>query len=197
MAKIEVYRRIGVPLLLVMLLLASAASGCSSYSKYTLRNGAVKFSLEYPPSYLTPREYIDQSENPVGLGFDLRHSEEDPMRDAYIWVGVITPGEIFPDYRTSMEFDLRMDLSDQLAGLVERSPITVDSARGEQVVYPYTWLRVIEGSTELNKTAAITYAAYFEHNGFLWGIGVKSTAGRADEAKADFEHIVQSFRFLD
>ena len=201
MAKMEAYFKTAVPILLVMLLLASVMSGCSRNRKYTLYNGAVRFSLEYPPSYLPPNADTDQSENPVGLRFDLRHPEQDPMRDAYIWVDVIRTSGITPDYIADLEFDLVVAQADQLEGqfqLVERSPITVDGAQGEQAVYRYMWRTVVDGSPKLNiGTPATTYAAYFEHNGFVWSIGVKSTADRADEAKADFELMVRSFRFPD
>ncbi len=65
------------------------------------------------------------------------------------------------------------------------------------MVYRYVRFVYVEGSTELAEALAIAYGAYFQKNGLLWTITVDSIATRADEAKADFEHVVRSFKFLD
>jgi hypothetical protein len=37
---------------------------------------------------------------------------------------------------------------------------------------------------------------YFDYKGLIWRIGMQSDSSTADAEKADFEHVLQTFKFL-
>jgi hypothetical protein len=79
--------------------------------------------------------------------------------------------------------------------------MTVDSRPGEKILYSY--FRHGEARIENNKiimpniVAAISCRAYFENGDFLWDIRLEAVAERSEQARADFEHIIGSFKFIE
>lgn len=79
--------------------------------------------------------------------------------------------------------------------LLERSLVSVAGFSAEQVVYIDTLLPFPSGSGE-DQPLQITRAVYFNDGNSLWIIESKSEVGMADQVKADYEHILQTFKIL-
>jgi hypothetical protein len=72
--------------------------------------------------------------------------------------------------------------------------MTIDGAKGERIAYYYLRDSIPEKSESI---LAVSYRVYFENKGFFWLIDVDAISEKTEQVKADFEHITQTFRFLD
>ncbi len=199
MRKNASYRKIGGLGLIFLLVLSFATSGCAGDGESVVRSAAANFSFGYPPTYLKP--YVQNlTEHSTSASVNFAHSEEGRSADAFIFIDVTKANDYYRDYRSLMEDNLiwaQEGQEEDRFKIEERSPVTVDGAQGEVVVFRYITFELADVGTELGGRPAISYEAYFQGNGLLWSIIVQSIASRADEARADFEHVMRSFRFLD
>jgi hypothetical protein len=77
--------------------------------------------------------------------------------------------------------------------LLERSSVKIGTITGEQLVYTSTLL-VGPNDTPVSE---ITWEVYFDHGGLIYNLHMSADQDIADEAEADFEHILETFKFLD
>lgn len=182
------------------------------YELYSFEQGFAHFSFEKPKDYFLPREteikIQDNDYEEISFWRDLRltHgfsasqtiviritriSPEHPNASAEIeeYISMVKGG--FPEF-----------------AVVERSFTSVDGIPAEQVVLSFgvgssSTSGVGSSSTSLPKatvlTPVISRYVYFEYDGFIWNIGIVSgpLQNEAEQAKADFEHILQTFKILD
>jgi hypothetical protein len=76
-------------------------------------------------------------------------------------------------------------------------PITIDAANGERVIYEYERGYATNTAEDLQFIPSIKYMAVVENNEFLWEIELFGIIDRSGQAQADFEHIVNTFKFID
>jgi hypothetical protein len=79
--------------------------------------------------------------------------------------------------------------------LLERSSISVSGIKGEIITYLVDRLMPIP--VENGKKLEYVRAVYFDYDGLLWVIEVKCKEEISQQVKADFDHIIQSFKILE
>jgi hypothetical protein len=195
--KNEICLKFGFTALAILLLLSFFIIGCGGYRKFTVRSGVGGCSFEYPSSYARPS--IDRFDDSTSVFASTYSREKDPPPDAFIAVTLMKKSDSFPDYRALLEYELSIAQVGQASEfkLVNRSPIAVAGVQGEQIVYHYVRFQSTDLFTVSKRIPAIRHSAYFEKDSRLWDITVDSRADIAVQAIADFEHIMNSFKFLD
>jgi hypothetical protein len=187
--------KIGVLVLLAMLLFTLV--GCGNYRGFTVHTATANFSFEYSSIYFRPS--LDQSREDYTEVFASRRSEGRQPPDGYLSITAFKTNDSYPDYHALLEDHLRnaqLGLKEDEFRVAERSLVVVDGAHGVQVIYSYMNYLYADHFSTSSQRLEISYEAYLENNGFLWDITVHSIADVAEQSKADFEHILTSFKFL-
>lgn len=193
-------------LLLAMLLISLVMNaGCSSYAKYTTHKESVRFSFEYPRSY----EEMSTYEFPflVMVSFDRSIVEENQLLErSYLCVTAREASLLDnPDAKAALEDEIAKfatNKNNRDFEIIDRSPVTIAGLVGERVEFSYCHFRDdpfidYEGPYVELPITSIVRCAYFDHDGFVWAIFLKSTEGLAEEDKAHFEHILETFTILE
>jgi hypothetical protein len=100
--------------------------------------------------------------------------------------------------------------------LLERSAVTVAGIPGEQIVYSHKPPMIMRAPLKLilftispdwnarytrrnpqESELRITREVYFNYDGLIWNIQIDSDESVAEQAKADFEHLLKTFKILD
>jgi len=78
--------------------------------------------------------------------------------------------------------------------LIERSPLTISGSQGELVVYLVDKLMPIP--REDGKNLEYVRAVFFDYNKLTWEIEAKCNEDIQERVKADFDHIIDTFKIL-
>lgn len=181
------------------------SSGCSSYKRFILREGDAHFSFDYPRNY---EELVnDVVAGWATVSFDRELVEEDwIIEDSYFSVDVYEAGRIGnPDAEAALESDITRIATHEYYSdfeILDRSSVSIAGVQGEQCVFSYCYREAIpdvddEGPFLKLPVIMIVRCVYFDYNGFIWEIWLQSTEGFAEEDKAHFEHILETFTILD
>ena len=174
------------------------------YELYSFEQGFAHFSFEKPKDYFLPEENgIKIQDNDYEWLLFWRNLKLSPgigyAQSINILIIKISPEH--PNASAEVESTIaekKRRYHDFV--LLERSFTSVDGIPAEQIVWSFG---AGSSSTSLPKATVITPTlvrdVYFEHDGFIWNIGVSSRPlqNEAEQAKADFEHILQTFKILD
>ena len=79
--------------------------------------------------------------------------------------------------------------------LLERSPVLIDGAPGEQIKFSYLPFRVF-ADDDIALFRIRTYTEFYR-GGYSWSISLSCPAAMEEQGLADYMHIRDSFRFLD
>jgi hypothetical protein len=172
--------------LIALMVTVPILAGCntSQYKTYTLKHDAVHFSFEYPSSYKKQSEYLQSSElAPIGIRFVHRQPNA-PSKDTVFAVNISRPAPEWPDAKGAVARIISLGNTIQVT---EQSPITVAGISGELVVYL---------DSRMPNTPSVR-EVFFVFDGLLWNIGIYSDESEADQAKVDFDHILQTFKILE
>jgi len=80
---------------------------------------------------------------------------------------------------------------------LECSTITVAGALDEMIVYSHESELIPEAPSSSLEVMKVTRVVYFDYNDLIWKIEIDSDEDRAEEAEADFEHLLETFQILD
>jgi hypothetical protein len=193
------YFRFGLTVLIFITLLFIPLSGCGDYKKFVLRDGLAGCSFEYSSRYASPTtERLDNLTSVFGS--TRRKVSEWPIKSSF-GVRVSIRSDFFTDYRALLEYNLqpsRKGTKEDEFNIVSRSPVVIDGAVGEQVIYNYiNYLYTTSHFSPSGQESRTAFEAYIENGEFLWEISVNAQTTLKDQAKADYEHILTSFKFLD
>ncbi len=189
------------PMLAIMFSLPFLITSCGIYMDFSTRNMVANCFFEYPLPYLSL--HVDRTVTDMTIINGSRpdfSKQQSPSLGTLLSVIGFKTNVSFPGYLSYLEWDLghaKQGQSDDEFKLVERSIITVDNVSGEKIIYQYVRHSDPLVVEETKQIPAISYEAYFENNGLLWNIQVSAITERANQAKADFEHIIKTFKFLD
>ncbi len=172
----------------------SNASENSGYVLETLTKRNISFSFEYPAGYeknaLNPD--VEESDESDVVGQNYIAKSNDNMSAKQISIQVWNPMVDFSDAKARLDY---FTANIQTAGLdpeiSEHSPLRIAGVDGEQLVYSLT----IEGVTDIPNRLTCWVAA-FDYRGQIWLISVATNMETTVEAKADFDHMVSTFKFL-
>ena len=175
---------------------ACAAKEQGAYKKLVLREGIAHFSFEYPSTYDEPTVSPTGRFTSVVSGRKLTGANgNDPVLDIYVTEG----GDLRPDAKTSLEKALNRYETEIFKDfkLIERSSITVLGVRTEQIVYTYSGGYPGTGISDRGIPAPFMgREVFFDYNGMVWNITISSLLEESETARADFEHILQTFKIL-
>ncbi|UCB43223.1 MAG: hypothetical protein JSV77_00835 [Dehalococcoidales bacterium] len=189
--------------------LVAITPGCDSsmegYRTFTF-NKVAHFSFEYPAHYKKTSAGAEVEDKIIHIGF--RDKVPSKGIDAgFIMIRVEGAGITYPDATAALEHTLSIfvdqepyDENDEQAPglLLERSNITVAGIPAELIVYSYGFDLIREESTGLVVyLMRIAREVYFDYSGLIWKIEIESDEDRAEEAEADFEHLLETFQILD
>jgi len=187
--------------LLIPIMIVSFATmmGCNStdttgFSKFTVTEGLSHFSFEYPAFYRTP--YVDRALEPNSTEVKTGGVIQPGVRGIEsLHIEIFQVSDSFPDAKAMLDSSLSRSEEHQDFELLERSPITIDGVEGEQIVYSYYGFHATMESEAETGTA---YKAYFDCKGLIWRIVMLvDEYAQAERAEADFDHVIETFRFLD
>jgi len=188
--------RRGLLLILLLTSLMLILPGCnnSEYRTFTFKRG-VNFTFEYPSHYKmnSMRSYVE-GKGAAGVTFFDKLSSKDSIY-GFIFVTIEDASEKYPNAKTAIEQIASNELKKDI---LERSTVIINGIPGELIVYSHK-LGVIEERLpyESSKIIRINRTVYFDHSGLIWGIEIESDEDKAEQAKADFEHLLETFRILD
>jgi hypothetical protein len=198
-------RWILIVMAIMIVILVIMSTNRSSYTRFTLVEGDVHFSFEYPSSY--EETFNDVSSQSSMVSFDRSIVEENwIVEDSYLRVHVYRAGFVDgPDAEAALEATIASFATDEHYSdfeILDRSSVTIAGVEGEQVTFSYYYPEAIpsfddEGPFFKLPLTFIVRCACFEYNGFIWEIRLQSTEGVADEDKVHFEHILETFAFPD
>jgi len=189
-------------LVVSVILFFSIVIGFKEYRKFTFLNAFSDFSFEYPRFHhvISTNGAFDGS--PIASVFIALIQIKAPQ-DEYIDISIRETSATFPSYNVLLEHNLNVAQKGQGADefkLLERTGIIIDGVAGEKIAYSYyRHPEAVFKNNQFIKPApipAISFVSCFEKNGFIWEINVEAIANRSEKAKADFEHIISSFKFL-
>jgi hypothetical protein len=164
-------------LLISSLVIIPLVSSCTTppYKTYSLKHYDYQFSFDYPSGYKNIQSYIQKNPDaPLSVRF---------ARDSENIVFGISISSPHTENRTPAE-------AANIAGShspeqeLERSSVTIAGISGELVAYSYT----SQDSPMVDRTI------FFDAYGTLWHIFIYSHPEKAEEAKLDFDHIIQTFK---
>jgi len=109
-----------------------------------------------------------------------------------VHVSVGNSTDTFPSYRESLEYyiDYKEDSSWDYR-LVSREQVKIAGVRGEQIVHHYNF------PSSGVEFPMIECTVFFDYGGMIWEISMDYRETNADRGKAEFEHLLKTFRILD
>jgi hypothetical protein len=181
-----------------MLLLASLMvilPGCnnSEYRLFTFKKG-VNFTFEYPSHYKIEEVRAYQQEEVSGkvILYDKLSSKVSLF--GFINITIIDASEEFPNAKATIE---QIASKEFVKDILERTTININGISGELVVYSSKVGLIPEAPLESSEIVRINRTVCFDYGGLIWIIIIESDEDKADQAKADFEHLLETFRILD
>lgn len=192
------YLRAILILISAVILIGTNAAGCKSsvtHTAATVTISNVSLSFEFPAEYakLEPDVYegTGNSTMLVLLYYDKRPDEQKVNREIVI-VG-LNPMPTRIDATAWAEKNLEVLMQgDAKFKLYERSPIQVSGINGVMTAYHTSIL-----GSFLNSDDVMYRDVYVDYQGKIWKIALLATEDVADEAGADFDRLISSFKFLD
>ena len=185
-------------LLLVLGMTMLTFQGCGEYRKCTFHSGGnTRYSFEYPSTY---RKESDDSASQYFTSVFLwlpGRKGATFLANPSIAVMITFPSAIEINAKASLESDLDNGMNLQEFQLLERSEIIVSGIQAEQIVF--SWLMTSEASSFEPQIYYIWSGrkVYFNYEGEIWILTLKSTANAIVQANADFNHFLQTFRILE
>ncbi len=184
--------------LAVVAAMAAACGGTSPYKTFSFdhrtkpsaQNAAEQvthFSFEYPRDYRRTSTYVKPDPvPPIGVRFARATGTLGCVRQTDTVFG-INIGYGFSGYMNAAESASRAVSALGEGGLVrEHSSIIVAGLTGDQVVY----------HDPRQPNAPEVREVFFDYDGRIWDLYIYSEAALAEQARLDFEHIIQTFKIL-
>jgi hypothetical protein len=217
MTKKRILFLVGFVIVISIAVAYSLLIGFNAYRKYTFENVYASCSFEYPRFHrVISVEQPDEESSVARVLIGLIQFKS--PQDEFIDISVRKIDSSFTSYDALLESDLNSIKYYDHVGfytklnnetymtmpykILERTDILVNEILGEKIKYVYfrpdgklpsegDALRQIN-----NPTWVYSYVAYFEYNGYIWKIKVEAIDLRDEKAKADFNHILETFKIL-
>jgi hypothetical protein len=190
----------------IVLLLALLGFQCNSeYKRFSNVDGIGHFRFEYPYDYnnvslrFSPDEFVD--------AVIKREVVKNGWSDKSIYIFVTSPSFFQKVHSEVHNAATRLeetiaDLTDiyEVMQIKNRSQIVIDGIEGEEIVAVYDSRSghspnaSLPGTPESPSLIIVERHAYFDHNGSIWEIISRSTENVSEKAKADYEHVIETFK---
>jgi len=185
-------------LITILLFISILITGCntSEYKTFTLKNGIAHFSFEYPSSYKVVDNIV--SLMPAYTHIILRKPPNEEQMERITSVLSIYVDEAYTPL--SVDSAISSNLSDISTWndfkLLERSSIQVVGVNGQRIVYSWASIPARHGIAG-EPIPSLAREVYFYQDGQLWNISISSDELTTEAAKADFEHVLRTFKILN
>jgi hypothetical protein len=187
----------------LVLIVGVVLSGCSGngtststeYLKATAVKRGINFSFEYPASYtkLTPDAFEDNGREPSVSLLYTAPGSTGGKADIQIYIIASSPLADRPDAAAWAEVQIKMlEQVDEKFKLYENSTTQVSGINGYKIVYYTTAL-----GNYLNSHKLVCRDAYIDYKEYIWKISVLSVEEMGDQGEPVFQHLLESFKFLD
>jgi hypothetical protein len=177
---------------IIIFSMSIAITGCGDYKQVTITKKGIRCSFEYPSSYIDIY-YSLNSEN--DFSFLVRYPPDNQNKgDREITISFFIPNEDYPDAKSFLnEFLENMkSIEGEEFQLIKRSSITVSGIECEIVVHSGNY-----HFAYLNSAHAKCWEIYLDYRGYMWILGLDSNIDITEGAEEEFQHLINSFRFLD
>jgi|WetSurMetagenome_2_1015567.scaffolds.fasta_scaffold118221_2 hypothetical protein len=186
-------------IIILMTMLLSISCGCDNeYRKATVSKNGVRFSFDYPVSYKdSENSLISYEQEPYDV--ILYHNKSDSPKeldDIIFDISIEDRDPFSPDAKTGMD-NLINNYKEANIGnkfiLLSRLPIKIAGVQGEQAIFDAMHPPESPIGSDLSEMREV----YFDYDGKIINIGIAAHVEVVEKAKADFEHILKTFKFLD
>jgi hypothetical protein len=195
-----------VAYILLITLMSVIYLGCNSnYLIFDNSKGMTHFRFEYPNTYevvqvsnATKTALVILNRKGISLGSWADKEMgvvvyELPLRDPY--------GNV-RDAKSKLEIDIKI-LKEQIYNfqVLESSQVLISGLVGNQIVLQYDAKSLsfpLPDPVDLGPGDALTIErrVYFDQGGLIWMVRIKSTEQLTEEARADFEQVIRTFKIL-
>ena len=185
-------------LLLLLLLLALTMGACTTeYKTYTFFHQSkpqphyqtaytTHLSFEYPRDYRKEHTYTRSAPNaPVEVSFERGGIFDCSSTDTTFGFSVGTPTLEWRNAKTAV--NRRLSLLGNSSVVHERSSTTINGLPAEIIVYTYP---------EMRRNLTEAREVFFDFDNRIWNIFIYSDTSRAEQARMDFDHILETFKIL-
>lgn len=186
--------------LAVLLIGIIALTGCNLfYSKtMTIDEGIAHFSFERPEGFKVETRTIEDNEEGGYTHIVVSGPVGEAHINSVIGIYITYPSSEFPDSLALWEYDKDMFIDFEGFEIIDCSPVLVDSISGNECGFYYTETSDINHDLPDAVPIEMVYkAVYFDYNGLIWEINMLSALADIETNQAHFDHILETFKFLE
>jgi hypothetical protein len=197
--------RVVVHTILMILLLSSA--GCNNhlpdrtYKEYTVDEGNVHFSFEYSENYTLgvydfeneSRKYI----NFFGPNMDFQEQSVIQLKQARISIDLYKQDETVSGAES--ELQKQIEANEKYPGfrIIQRYSTKIDGITAIVLNYSNSGQGHDYSGVVTFAFSSVDWSLYFEHDSYVWWIQFDYPIEMTKEAKADFDHMLKTFKILE
>jgi len=191
-----------VILALAVLVVSIIFTGCSDtpenttpgYITESLTKRGIDFSYEYPDDYEKNESvYEEESDERDYVVLQYYASTDNDTTRKIISIQLWNPTADWQDATTKLDYYRdNLDFTGENVVIHERSSLQVAGVDAEKMVFSM----VVEDLTDIPNRLTGWIAA-FDYKEQIWFFVVTTNMEATDEVEADFEHIIESFKFPD
>ena len=198
----NIFRNLMIIGVLCITIVFSLSCNNSEYRTFTFKKG-VNFTFEYPSHYKKDSigSYVEGR-----IAGGVTFHDKLPSDGNWYDVIFIVISDKRTGYTTPKEA-IEAIITDSLTKeIIERTTVTMAGLPGELLVYSYPgWVTdgpsgILSCSSSHSKVdkapIRVNRVAYFDDGSKIWMIEIESAERKAEQAKADFDHILQTFKIL-
>ncbi|MDD5039162.1 MAG: hypothetical protein PHN78_07595 [Dehalococcoidales bacterium] len=198
-------------ILLILVALIGMTIMTNHYLKYRLLTevrGIAQFRFEYPASFGVTYPTIKDNGTSI---FFTRRVIKGGWFDKSLYFGVGKPSfwgmpSEQSDAKNALEADIaRIEKAFKAVDIIDNTTVSVDGIVASVIVIRYDWYSMwpslpdapLQGTPKGPNLIMIDRSVYFDYDGLVWVIKMGAYEKVADEAKVEFDHIIETFKILD
>jgi hypothetical protein len=179
-------------------------TGGDRYTLFDAEKAIPRFSFEYPSDYQLSSYQPMPAISLTSVILSVPNAEVSKIKSVEIYVQA--PYEALSDAEAYMKYTINNDKKDVRNGfvkdfkIIEKNKMIIGEIQGwELIVSFYVTGKPVHGFDDASPTERPVVSRYlfFDYRGMIWKVIVSSTTDVADQAKLDYEHIIQTFKILD
>ena len=196
------YSRYLYVVLAILLVSILALAGCNLFygKNITVNKGIAHFYFECPDRYkvkfIDTRDEADLKFTDVALSGPAG-GEKNSRIVAQIDINIDDPFESREDAQAAWEYDIRFyEVYDNFE-IISSSSRIVDGIQASEYIVAFTSTPDSDRMSNLKPVDMMAKEIYFDYNGLIWELSVRSSAQYFASNEARFEQLVESFKILE
>lgn len=182
-------------LVLIVGVILGACGTSTEYIKATAVKHGTSFSFEYPSTYtkLTPDAFEDIGDDYSVSLLYYEPGSTQAKADIQLYIIALTPIPGRSEASAWQEEQIKiLEQYDDKFKLYENTLAQVSGLDGYKIVYFTTIL-----GDYLHSHRVKCWDVYINYKEYTWKISVLAVEESSDQAERDFQHLIESFQFLD